>query len=292
MRLIILTILLILLFALWRISEARTSVQWVVDHISNSNNGAASSKATKPYNLDGDTLKIISEYLPELKLQVLHANFERSFWLLDSEPDVCSGNKIVNDERRKKYLFSQLPQTIFPGQLLVVSRGSPLFEKLTKHQGDISIRDVLVNNPDITLGLVAGRSYEDNLDTLFKLFSKNIWLRKGEGASKGLVEMFKAGRFDAMLEYASVFEHYAQEAKLPEQSYRRFAITEIPPYTLGYIVCADSDTGHHLMQQFNHAINQSVKKRAYLDAHLKWFDQSIHTNIIQHYNRIYHTQFE
>lgn len=279
----------LLVFTLSALAEDKPiHLNWISDQ----SNNPFDNKA-QPFDVDGDTAKILIAALPQLKFNPIFANFERTFLLLDTMPEACSSNKVKNTKREQKYLFSQLAQTIFPGQRLYLHKNSPIAVQLQKNNPKrrVSIIRLLKQFPQLMLGVTSGRSYGAKIDNLLKTLPDQLWHRKAAGSAGGLIGMFLAKRFDAMIEYPSVFEFYADKAQGKSASLISFAVEELSSYTLGYIICARSEQGQHFMTMINAAMQRSVQQRAYLDAHLKWFAKDTHQSIVNTYNKVYGTHF-
>lgn len=279
----------------WGASAEKTQVQWLTGFNINEpkQHSIKHNQNTESYNLDGDTLKIILEHAPKLEITLSYTNIERTFLLLDNKPDACVGNKVVNSRRKKKYLYSQLPQVVFPGQRIFINVDSPMLKQIQSlnHAGRISVEDVLKLTQNTTIGLNAGFSYGETLDGLFNQYRDKVWRRRGSSSAKEVTNMFFSGRFDAVIEYPSVFEYYVNKLNKSSTDFVSFSIKELPEYILGYIVCAKSDTGQQAIQQFDAALRKSVTQKSYLNAHLKWFKQDIHADITRYYNQVYGTSF-
>ncbi|MCC2615290.1 hypothetical protein LJ739_03430 [Aestuariibacter halophilus] len=247
------------------------------------------------FDLPGSTFRLLATDWPGMEVVIITANTVRAEQLLRKRDDVCTGNKLITEARKNDFLVSELPQTVFPGQRLYV-RGTALTQWLSDQpqQTELSLQSLLSSGIRMTFGVNSDRSYGDRVDSLLNTLDDNItlWSRPGDGNSRGLVDMFLAGRVDAMLEYPTVFHHYKKlYPDVDQLTQHSRAISELPEVAGGYIMCSKTDKGKQLMAAINARLKILSQQRRYLDVHLDWFPSALHSDIVDYYNHYYGTHF-
>lgn len=251
----------------------------------------------KSFELNADTFKILSRDLPQSSVTIINANQQRADLLLDTSSNACIGNKIKTPTRQEKYLFTALPQTIFPNQRLYVNNDSLisfLNENIKEEFGQaISMNQLFNSQQKFILGVIKGRSFGQALDNLIANAPNNIqiWQRAGDGLSLGIMDMFMHHRIDAIIEYPSVYEHYGIQLEKQISGVKSYAIDEVNNVVSGYIMCVDTDMGKKLINYFDQQLAKQTLTQQYLNVHLGWFKHSSPEHITELYNQAYKTQF-
>lgn len=263
---------------------------WVTDTVS------TLSDDSNNMDVDGSTTALLFPLLPpQYKITKIQGNFNRSFNLLQSQENVCTGNKLVTFERKKFGHITNIPQVVFPGLRLYVDQNSSFYSKiqtLAYQDNSISITKILNTIPNINFGVAGGRKYGKEIDLIIK---DNKWQtrflhRNASDMAAGVIKMFERGRLDLIIEYPNVLSHYQTQDEQPLKL-KSFSIVESQQYMLGNIMCSKSDLGLKLINQFNQIIEKVSKDKRYFDTHIKWFDSSTKSDAIKFYNRIYKTDF-
>ncbi|MBC3767489.1 hypothetical protein [Neptunicella marina] len=220
------------------------------------------------------TIDVIRHYTGDINFNVVSANNNRAFQLLDAHKNACASNKLKTTERQQQYLFTHYPQTVSAGLRLFVLGGSVLDKTLETKQSDnkpIELAKLFSDEHIRLLGVVGGRSYGNQLDALLNSpwVKSKLWSRTSSGMFVGVINMLSHNRIQAIVEYPSVVNRYvgqlASSVKL-----NSYAISEAADYGFGYIMCSNSVEGKRLIQQFDLAIKQAVKDPAFFDVHMNW----------------------
>lgn len=252
-------------------------------------------KGIKPFDLDGDTFRLIIAQMPDLQVHHMLVNWDRAFSLLERYPDACIGNLLNTAQRREQYHVAPVAQTIFPGLRVYMHNNKDFFKqnKLVDESGRASLTALFRLNPKMVVGAVSGRSYTKKVDALYQTAPGRItvWRRKGPTLSKGVIDMFLNNRIDMLIEYPSVLEHYAKESKQDMSTAVSYPVNELQEYDKGYIMCAKTPLGAVLADAFNKTLEAVVKRPAYLQVHLDWFAKPLHNDLLRYYNETYHTRF-
>ncbi|GAA6204243.1 hypothetical protein [Thalassotalea sp. SU-HH00458] len=266
-----------------------TEIVWVTD--APQNNVTAKNKVL---DIDTSTFNLLAAHLnSQYFFKKLHVPVKRGFTLIKHQENVCIGNKLTTKERNEFSYSTQIPQTVFPGLRLYINKNSPYFQKvrqLVTQQKTVSIYDIINTVAGIKFGIVGGRSYGVEIDSLINSPENAhfFWKRHASKANRGIVNMIEKARFDISIEYPNVFGFYSEEDNTVIES---FPLKEAPNYMLGNILCSKSKIGAKMVKAFNAVIKTTSKTREYFDAHMKWFDSSSQEDAARYYNKIYKTSF-
>jgi uncharacterized protein (TIGR02285 family) len=266
-----------------------TEIFWVTDAPQNN-----VTNENKVLDIDTSTFNLLEAQLSaQFVIKKLHMPAKRGFNLIQHKENVCIGNKLTTNERDEFSYSTEMPQTVFPGLRLYINKTSPYFLKISQlvnKQNTISIHDIINSSANIKFGIVGGRSYGAEIDSLVNSPENThlFWKRHASKANRGIVNMIEKARFDISIEYPNVFGFYAEEGHSIIQS---FPLKESPNYMLGRILCSKSKTGSTVVSAFNDAIKTISKTREYFDAHMQWFDRSSQADAAKYYNDVYQTSF-
>lgn len=285
------TLLLLPLFFPLLIAATELSMLWLTDHDMQKN----SQRNQAAVDVNGSTMALLRQQLPQLKIHTEVVNTSRALALLKSEANACTGNKILSESRLQHAAASQLPQVVFPGFRLFALSGSAtaaLLDKLKDAQGRVSVRQLLHENSSARFAIAGGRNYGPELDQLMQnpQHQRRFWQRHSSDLAMGVIKMLQSGRVELLIEYPNVVAHnlLTQHHKTSVVS---VAVAESPPMLLGHILCAKTPQGRELLNLLEQQLAIVSKSEAYLQAHLQWFDSSSHAEIRRLYNEVYGTAF-
>lgn len=280
-----------LLFSVNAATENVQTMLWLTDAMDNQ----PVYKTSQPVDVSGATLQLMLPKLAQYQLQTMVVNNQRAIEVLKVRPNACAGNKIVTSERLDISYASKLPQVVFPGLRIFAradSAAASIMAGLLDEQGRISVRKILLEAHKLRFVVVGGRNYGAELDALIEApqWKNRFWQRQADDMAAGVVDMVRTGRIDLMLEYPNVAAHY-QAQQTDGTALVSYAVAESPAYLLGHILCSRTAQGKEMLQQFDAALADVTKTKAYLDAHLRWFDPDYHAEFRTLYNQVYRTSF-
>ncbi|WP_088330512.1 hypothetical protein [Lacimicrobium sp. SS2-24] len=247
----------------------------------------------KAISMDEQTQQMILSGLEEVPFEVEKTHPKRGLKRLQTDANVCVGDKIYSPERQRFSLASALPQVVVPGLRLYLRED--IAKKLSLHDDTTALPDfnqLMQQLPQLRIGIMQGRSYGNELDQALKnpRWQSNIWQRSGSDMGSGVVSMLMTGRVDGIFEFPNVFKHYSQPfSEAPAITPVR--IRETPEYISGYVLCSRSEQGQQAIEAISARIRALSRERDYLDTHLQWFDEDIHQQLVGYYNQVYGTAF-
>lgn len=287
--------LFLLMFCSAICSAAELSMLWLAD------NDLQASNTHKKLAVDvnGSTLQVLRQGLPELAVKTLVVNTPRAMALLKSEPNACAGNKIVSADRLQHAVASQLPQVVFPGFRLFALKDSAtarLLTELKNAEGKVSVQQLLEQNQSARFAIVGGRNYGAALDALMRdpQYQQRFWQRHASDLAGGVIQMLQSGRVELLIEYPNVVQHNILNQPKKQHGTAELIslpLVESPEVLLGHILCAKTPQGQQLLAVLEQQLALASQTEAYLQAHLQWFDPSSHAEVRRLYNQVYGTHF-
>ncbi len=246
-------------------------------------------------DVNGLTLKLLMQGVTAFQADPVQTTTDRAMAMLKTEAAACAGNRVKNTERLTFSYATDIPHTVFPGLRLYSKTSSKTTQYLQQQLNDqqkINLQKLLKGDNELHFAVGGGRSYGDQLDTLFKQpqWQHKFWQRRSIDMSAGLIDMLVQDRVDLLIEYPNVMQHYlAQYSDSTELT--SFSIEEAEPYMLGYILCAKTAEGKELTRFFQQRLKQASQQKSYLEAHLGWVDVADRTQLTHLYNQVFGTSF-
>lgn len=282
--------ILLLLLCLPLHAAAELSMLWLTDHDMHKD----SHRNQTAVDVNGSTLALLRQQLPQLNIHTEVVNTSRALLLLKSEPNACTGNKILSEARLQHAVASQLPQVVFPGLRLFALSGSDtaaMLEKLKDAEGRVSVRQLLNEHKNARFAIAGGRNYGKQLQQLINepQYQKRFWQRHSSDLAMGVIQMLQSGRVELLIEYPNVVAHNLVNQQ--QTQVVSVAVAESPAMLLGHILCAKTPQGRELLTLLEQQLAIVSKTPAYLQAHLQWFEASSHAEVTRLYNEVYGTAF-
>lgn len=236
------------------------------------------------------TANMIIEQLNQYQHTWTNTNYPRIFTFLAQKENYCASGIIPTPER-KKYAYFSLPQILIPPHRLITTRENlHLFQKIQQHQNteSMSLAYLLKHHPELTMGLVVGRSYGKQIDTLTERYhyAHNIVKRTGQDPTTGILRMLAAGRIDYTIEYAPMLEYFSDDnPQFP--SLVSLPINEANDYVLASIACSKNAFGKQAIEKINHAIKKLRNSARYREVQEHWLDD----RNVAGFRKIYNEKF-
>ena len=173
--------------------------------------------------------------------------------------------KPVNDG----YTLSMPNAMYLPHGIITTNRFA---DSLTLNKDGTVTLEELLKSRRVSMGHIAGRSYSEKIDGMLRRYEDNIDknVRAGSTETQGILTMLSLGRFDFIIEYEFVLNHYVDEADYADQL-RFIPISETRgDVILGAVGCSNSPEGRKALNAINTALPELVKTRAYRRAVADW----------------------
>ena len=125
-----------------------------------------------------------------------------------------------------------------------------------------SLGEVLEHNPKWVIGIEKQRSYGEDFDNVLKKIKKRyIYIKDGSESETQMYDMFRARRFDILLEYPSVVRFLNRNKNIPkEHEPLPLLKSEYLGIITGHLACIDSVHSQNFLKDFNEKLNQLFKQ--------------------------------
>ncbi|WP_394200313.1 hypothetical protein [Shewanella waksmanii] len=225
-------------------------------------------------NIDEQTPHLLSnvwqtirEYTPTpLQPKQLQVSMSRSWKELPKQQNACIMNALKSDDREQVAYFSRYPLSVYPPIRLFHRRDTQIsfsrpfdFAQLEQH-------------PEITLGVVKGRSYGADLDKQLAAHQLNVYQRSSIESSTKLIEMLLANRVDAILDYSLSIDHYFNVLQL-ENPLVAEPIADVTQPMFGYIACSKTAQGKAIIDNIDASLTVEHVQQQYIDYHRQFFGE-------------------
>lgn len=275
-------------------NKAPNEINWITDDkLLNKSRTPGNGKQSgyQSLNVNAATADLVLQQLTGFKVRPQFVNNNRALQILEDNSFACAGKTIRTEAREEFMIFSDLPQVIFPG-LRVYYRADD--KRFGAHDnGQETLAELMKAQPNLRIGITAGRSYSNVYDNLFSQpeWGQQIWRRSGRESHIALVEMLMNKRIDMMLEYPIVIQNILTQRDASPARLNSFTPADAEPTILGYFACSRSEFGERVIQAINQEHLKISKQRVYLDAHLQWLESDLQEDFVHLYNTIYGTSF-
>lgn len=236
-------------------------------------------------SLELSLMRLIFAHNQTLQPHFAQVNHTKASELTRQLPDSCMASILKNPQRAEEFLFSR-PFSAIEGLKLYLPKLSQWRNKIQQKQklgaGKISVRELLLTEPEFMLGLDSERSYGTELDLLFKekVLSRSLYFKQSGAKIAELWPMLRQQRVSAVLEFPFML------ATTDAEALQGYAVAEAESLQLAYFACNKSEKGQRIIEQLNQSITALAKNQPYLDMHLKTVPKEFQTEFIQHYQRL------
>jgi uncharacterized protein (TIGR02285 family) len=184
-----------------------------------------------------------------------NANLERILHGLRNHERACTTSMVTSAELAKELVFS-IPHSIsLPGAAIVLKSRLAEFQPHLDAKGRLSLDAAL--RSALRLGIAAGRSYSGAIDEALQRNTQrpNVFRRKGEDISAGLLRMLTTRRIDYTLQFPWEASYVARTLGLPEtQQIVSLPIQGMPDYVTAGGASPRNDRGRRGVAIMNEAI--------------------------------------
>lgn len=230
-------------------------------------------------------MRLILAQSSELTPHFRQVNHTKASELTRTQSSGCMASILKNPQREAEFIFSR-PLSAIEGLKLYIPKDSELQARLQPRLklwgGKIRLRELLLTEPEVLVGLDLERSYGTDLDLLFKekAVRRSLYFKQSGAQIAQLWPMLQQHRVSAVLEYP--FMLATTDATLLQG----YTVAEAEPLQLAYFACNKSETGQAIIDTLNQSIEALAGTQAYLDLHLAAVPAERQQEFIQHYNKL------
>lgn len=248
-------------------------------------------KGVDNIDLPYHTFQMIFRYLPEYQPVFKAQNTLRAFRELEQKPNVCTDGKVKKESRLEMGYVTEFPQLIKLGLQLVARADEPRIRQFSPRDS-VNLSEVITSSPELSLALVAGRSYGMNMDNTLESMKGNqqIWYRSSEYGINGGLALLLKNRVKLTLEYPSAVNRMLKNTPGGPEL-KLWTLNGADEYQRGYIFCSKSEFGKKMAARLSAAIKTASQTQDYLEAHLKYTPKPLKPKLLRYYNQVYRTDF-
>lgn len=231
---------------------------------------------------NGDlVIDLLKSKLTDYNHRHSEVNLKRLFFTMKQQKKVCSIGAIRNSEREKILHFS-IPALFRPGLSVITIIGK---QKPYKNGQAVSLADLL-NISDLTLGVVADRSYSPGIDVLIAEHGKqkNIFAKSGKKSTRGLLKMLIKERIDYIIEYPSLVRFLSDEMNLKGR-FDVLSLKEAPDLVISHVVCPRNSWGKKIIGQVDQILLKERPTPPYRMLMKRWVDSKNQETFKKMYSR-------
>jgi len=218
----------------------------------------------------GDQVQtILQKALPQYEHTTRYVPLSRLEHTWRQSNPVCFTTMIHEKPINNEYRLSMPNAMYMPHGIITTNRFA---DSLTLNSDGTLTLDKLLQRDGISMGHISGRTYSSRLDELLQKHADNIEINTRAGATEtqGILTMLSLGRFDFVIDYEFVLNHYVDEANYAEQL-RFIPISETRgDFILGAVGCTNSEAGLAAIRAINAALPDVLSTRAYRRAVADW----------------------
>ncbi len=267
MKTFILTSILLCSFCLPTHSET-LDIQVMADFVPQ-DGGNPKNEATK------FLLAAATELGDEISLRFIPASRLREWQQLSKMNNACLYNKLKTPEREAHAVFSQYPIMAFPPNKLVVFNKPTIPDSITLVQA--------IFHYDLTIGIVKGRSYSEEIDQFVRLNDEHFFILDGARNAPRLGQMLFQNKIDAVLEYQTIFSNRYKRAQ-DLSSIRYISLKPEKVAVFGYIACSPTEVGKQAVALFDKALKTEKIRTLISERLMTLFHEGENTQIVNAFN--------
>ncbi|MCF2902277.1 ABC transporter substrate-binding protein [Pseudoalteromonas sp. SYSU M81236] len=220
-------------------------------------------------------LAAAAELGDEISLHFIPASRLREWQQLSKMNNVCLYNKLKTPDREAQAVFSQYPLMAFPANKLVVFNKPKIPDSITLLQA--------INDFNLTIGIIKGRSYSEEIDNFIRLDDEHFFMLEGATNAPRLGQMLFQNKIDAVLEYQTVFNNRYKRA--PGLSHIRYISLKPEKAALfGYIACSPTEVGKQAVALFDKALKTEKVRTLITQRLMALFHEGENTQIVNAFN--------
>ena len=213
----------------------------------------------------------------KFKVEQHTTNVARMLKQLSGQTDVCSFNILKTPQRKKQFIFSAMPSSMF-----LQRRVFALKDTLKDLPEQVSISKLLANKH--TFATLTSTSYQE-LDSMLTMYQHQIVPIIGAGDFSRLAKLLLHKRVDMIIDYDVSVKHFLTSQQYAELDSRE--IIEYPEFNSGYFACSRTQVGTQVIKQID-ALMQSAKMHQPIKQyHYANFDPEIAERIMTIYKTYY-----
>ncbi|WP_166360058.1 TIGR02285 family protein [Pseudomonas akapageensis] len=224
-------------------------------------------------------LPLLIAGMPEYQHNIQRVNRARGMQMLKEHNFTCDPTLLWTAERSKFLVFSVPSIGLLSNGLIVRQRDLAILEPFL-HDRKIDLAALLAAQ-SIKVGLVAERSYGEQLDGLLKTAPAHTLVpHYGNDAVGSLLQMQEAGRLKVVLGYWSEARYQIQRQAMVENEFAFFPIQGVNTYQFIHVGCSDTALGRAAILRINQEL-AALRRETLAGYYAQWLDPQLRSQYLQ-----------
>lgn len=206
-------------------------------------------------------------------VRMIEVPIARTEHMMDNGDSICTMDKVKNNTRSAKYLFSK-PVNFYLGYRLFQLEQFPALDTtLLNDKGQvISIAQVMQANPNAKLLVPEHFSFGETLDQqIHHLPAKQILPLAASHYHTNFMGMFASQRAEFVIAYPTEMSFFMKSK--PELKARSYGIADSPELITGHMMCTDTARNRQFVQAVDKVLTQLYREKSFLLAHTRYLDE-------------------
>lgn len=194
----------------------------------------------------------------------------RTEHMMDSGASICTMDRVKNNTRDAKYLFSK-PVNFYLGyRLYQLAHFPAIASELLNEQGQVkSISQVMQATPYAKLLVQEHFSFGETLDQqISQLPNQQILPLTAPHYHTNFIGMFASNRAEFVIAYPTEMSFFIQSK--PELHTRSYGIVGSPELITGHLMCSDTARNRQFIQSVDQALTKLYRDKRFLLAHTRY----------------------
>nr|WP_248916090.1 TIGR02285 family protein [Pseudomonas moorei] len=195
-------------------------------------------------------LPLLIAGMPQYEHTLMRVNRARGMQMLHEESFTCDPSLVWTKEREQWITFS-IPAFLAVSNGLAVRQEDRSVLQPFLVDGEVDLAALLASGTK-KVGVVAGRSYGQFLDTLLRQAPPGaLTPHYGNDALGSLLQMQRLGRLQVVLGYWPEIRYQAQQKHISDEQLQFYPIKGTGKYLFGYIGCSNTPQGREAISEIN-----------------------------------------
>ncbi|WP_164078318.1 TIGR02285 family protein [Alteromonas facilis] len=210
--------------------------------------------------------------MPEYQHHQPFTTQSRALHDIEVGKQVCHPSLFKTPEREKFAVFSK-PTLFSPANRLIVKPADIVALELPQ----VIDLDEILQQHQLTLGLVQGRSYGPYIDGIIKGYGDDNIVRISPEQSEVIFRLLENGRIQSTVAYPFEVNYYHRYNMQEAHQKVALYIKGEPEFVMGRVACPNNEWGQKVVHRVNAVLSELVRTDAYEKAMTTWWREEADT---------------
>jgi len=225
-------------------------------------------------------LPLLIEQMPEYDHSIIRVNRARGIQMLqDPASFTCDPTLLWTAERAKFVYFSQPTLGVLSSGVVVRKAGQALLAPFLDGQ-QVDLKGLL-GNTRLKLGIVAERSYSNQVDEILRQLPDSAFSRHyGNDATANLLQMQQLGRLQLVLGYWPEVRYLIQQHGGSPTDYQFHPIQGVNRYQFLHVGCSDTPLGRAAISHIDQLL-PALRLSTLPALYARWLDPELRASYLE-----------